>query len=173
VTVGGVLTPVPIRIEGVTVTQIGAILHQLRSEQHGFTLTFTPHSNEFMLNMDIGMSANTSGLCGSCSDESTALVLSDGNVTGDPSLYLDAWTIGQCVKLQEVDPCASNMTNACDVLNSELFSRCHALVPPHDYIQICLSVSCQPDAVCDLVSAYSSVCRQQGVCVDWRMSSLC
>lgn len=64
VTVGGVITAVPFRSEGVTVTQIGAILHQLRSEQHGFTLTFTPHSNEFMLNMDITMKPNTTGLCG-------------------------------------------------------------------------------------------------------------
>lgn len=64
VTVGGVFTAVPFRTQGVTVTQIGAILHQLRSEQHGFTLTFTPHSNEFMINMDISMKPNTTGVCG-------------------------------------------------------------------------------------------------------------
>ncbi|XP_016403144.1 von Willebrand factor [Sinocyclocheilus rhinocerous] len=173
VTVGGVITAVPFRSEGVTVTQIGAILHQLRSEQHGFTLTFTPHSNEFMVNMDITMKPNTTGLCGSCSDDQTGLVLSDGSVTTDPDMYLKGWALGECVQHQEVQSCAAGVVKGCDVLSSEVFSHCHALVPPQDYVQICRTVACQPNAVCDLVTAYSSVCRQQGVCVDWRTPTLC
>uniref|UniRef100_A0A8C2F5D3 von Willebrand factor n=1 Tax=Cyprinus carpio TaxID=7962 RepID=A0A8C2F5D3_CYPCA len=173
VTVGGVITAVPFRSEGVTVTQIGAILHQLRSEQHGFTLTFTPHSNEFMVNMDISMKPNTTGLCGSCSDDQTGLVLSDGSVTTDPDMYLKGWALGECVQHHEVVSCAAGVAKGCDVLSSEVFSRCHALVPPQDYVQICRTVACQPNAVCDLITAYSSVCRQQGVCVDWRTPNLC
>uniref|UniRef100_A0A672PHD4 von Willebrand factor n=1 Tax=Sinocyclocheilus grahami TaxID=75366 RepID=A0A672PHD4_SINGR len=173
VTVGGVITAVPFRSEGVTVTQIGAILHQLRSEQHGFTLTFTPHSNEFMVNMDITMKPNTTGLCGSCSDDQVGLVLSDGSVTTDPDMYLKGWALGECVQNQEVQSCAAGVAKGCDVLSSEVFSHCHALVPPQDYVQICRTVACQPNAVCDLVTAYSSVCRQQGVCVDWRTPTLC
>ncbi|KAI2653383.1 von Willebrand factor [Labeo rohita] len=136
VTVDGVITAVPFRSEGVTVTQIGAILHQLRSEQHGFTLTFTPHSND---------------------------------VTTDPDVYLKGWALGECVQHQVVESCAAGVAKGCDVLSSEVFSRCHAL----DYVQICRTVACQPNAVCDLVTAYSSVCRQQGVCVDWRTPTLC
>lgn len=64
VLVDGADTAVPFRTGRITVKQIGSVLHQLRSEQHGFTLTFTPHSNEFMLNMDITMETNTTGLCG-------------------------------------------------------------------------------------------------------------
>uniref|UniRef100_A0A9J8CX21 von Willebrand factor n=1 Tax=Cyprinus carpio carpio TaxID=630221 RepID=A0A9J8CX21_CYPCA len=173
VTVDGVITAVPFRSEGVTVTQIGAILHQLRSEQHGFTLTFTPHSNEFMVNMDISMKPNTTGLCGSCSDDQTGLVLSDGSVTTDPDMYLKGWALGECVQHHEVVSCAAGVAKGCDVLSSEVFSRCHALVPPQDYVQICRTVACQPNAVCDLITAYSSVCRQQGVCVDWRTPNLC
>ncbi|XP_056092012.1 von Willebrand factor [Rhinichthys klamathensis goyatoka] len=173
VTVGGVFTAVPFRIQGVTVTQIGAILHQLRSEQHGFTLTFTPHSNEFMINMDISMKPNTTGVCGSCSDEQTGLVLSDGSVTTDPDVYLKGWALGECVQHLEVESCAAGVAKGCDVLSSEVFSRCHALVPLQDYVQICQRVACQPNAVCDLVTAYSTVCRQQGVCVDWRTPTLC
>lgn len=64
VTVDGVVTPVPFRRGGVAVTQIGALLHQLRSEKHGFTLSFTPHSNEFTVNLDVTMTTSTTGICG-------------------------------------------------------------------------------------------------------------
>ncbi|XP_056621756.1 von Willebrand factor [Triplophysa dalaica] len=173
VLVDGVDTAVPFRTGRITVTQIGSILHQLRSEQHGFTLTFTPHSNEFMLNMDITMETNTTGLCGSCSDDQSSLVLSDGSVTADPEVYLKGWALGECVVHQRVESCAAGVVVGCDVLSSEVFGRCHALVPPQDYAQICRSVACQPNAMCDLVSAYSSMCRQLGVCVDWRTPTLC
>lgn len=112
-------------------------------------------------------------LSGSCSDDQTGLVLSDGSVTTDPDMYLKGWALGECVQHHEVVSCAAGVAKGCDVLSSEVFSRCHALVPPQDYVQICRTVACQPNAVCDLITAYSSVCRQQGVCVDWRTPNLC
>ncbi len=110
---------------------------------------------------------------GSCSDDQTGLVLSDGRVTTDPDVYLKGWALGECVQHREVQSCAAGVAKGCDVLRSEVFSHCHALVPLQDYEQICRTVACQPNAVCDLVTAYSSVCRQQGVCVDWRTPTLC
>ncbi|XP_039510334.1 von Willebrand factor-like [Pimephales promelas] len=126
-----------------------------------------------MINMDISMKPNTTGVCGSCSDEPTGLVLSDGSVTTDPDVYLKGWALGECVQHVEVESCAAGVAKGCDVLSSQVFSRCHALVPLQDYVQICQRVACQPNAVCDLVTAYSTVCRQQGVCVDWRTPTLC
>ncbi|KAA0715188.1 von Willebrand factor [Triplophysa tibetana] len=109
----------------------------------------------------------------SCSDDQSSLVLSDGSVTADPEVYLKGWALGECVVHQKVESCAAGVAVGCDVLSSEVFSRCHALVPPQDYVQICRSVACQPNAMCDLVSAYSSMCRQLGACVDWRTPTLC
>lgn len=110
---------------------------------------------------------------GSCSDDQSSLVLSDGSVTADPEVYLKGWALGECVVHQKVESCAAGVALGCEVLSSEVFGRCHALVPVQDYAQICRSVACQPNAVCDLVSAYSSMCRQLGVCVDWRTPTLC
>uniref|UniRef100_A0A3B4EJ56 von Willebrand factor n=1 Tax=Pygocentrus nattereri TaxID=42514 RepID=A0A3B4EJ56_PYGNA len=173
VTVDGVITAVPFRRGGISVTQIGALLHQLRSETHGFTLTFTPHSNEFTISLDLTMITKTTGICGSCSDDQTHLLLPDGSVAADPDMYLREWAVGECVWGGGVSECEAGVAEGCEVLASSVFGECHAAVPPQDYVKMCRQLACHPAAVCDLIAAYSSVCRQQGVCVNWRKPNLC
>ncbi|KAF7699418.1 hypothetical protein HF521_004160 [Silurus meridionalis] len=172
VTVDGVVTPVPFRRGSVAVTQIGSMLHQLRSETHGFTLSFTPHSNEFTINLDITMTTSTTGICGSCSDDQTDLLLPDGSVSSDSDAFLRGWALDECED-SVPDECEVGVAQSCQLLASEVFSECHNLVPPQDYITMCRQVACHPAMVCDLLAAYSSVCRQQGVCVHWRTPDLC
>ncbi|XP_053356531.1 von Willebrand factor [Clarias gariepinus] len=172
VTVDGEVTPVPFRRGGVAVTQIGSLLHQLRSEKHGFTLSFTPHSNEFTISLDITMATNTTGICGSCSDDQTDLLLPDGSVSTDSDSFLRAWSPDPCVA-SVTEECEAGVAQSCELLASEVFSECHNLVPPQDYVSICRKAACHPAMVCDLLAAYSSVCRQQGVCVHWRTADLC
>uniref|UniRef100_A0A8B9JTJ7 von Willebrand factor n=1 Tax=Astyanax mexicanus TaxID=7994 RepID=A0A8B9JTJ7_ASTMX len=175
VTVDGAVTAVPFRRGGVSVTQIGALLHQLRSETQGFTLTFTPHSNEFTISLDLTMITNTSttGICGSCSDDQAHLLLPDGSPSTDPDAYLQAWAVGECVWNKNVSVCEAGVAQGCELLASSVFGQCHAVLPPQDYVEMCKQLACHPTAMCDLITAYSSVCRQQGVCVNWRNADLC
>ncbi|XP_062861316.1 von Willebrand factor [Trichomycterus rosablanca] len=173
VTVDGVVTAVPFRQGGLAVTQIGALLHQLRSERHGFTLSFTPHSNEFTITMDLTVITNTTGICGSCSDDRTNLLLPDGLETSDSDVYLKAWALGECAWDRGNSYCEAGVAQSCELLDSEVFSQCHVLVPPQDYVAMCRQVACHPSVVCDILAAYSSACRQQGVCVNWRTHDLC
>ncbi|MCJ8733665.1 hypothetical protein PDJAM_G00226260 [Pangasius djambal] len=172
VTVDDVVTPVPFRRGGVAVTQIGALLHQLRSEKHGFTLSFTPHSNEFIISLDVTMATSTTGICGSCSDDQTDLLLPDGSVSTDSDAFLRSWALGECVD-SVTEECEVGVAQSCELLASEVFSKCHNLVPPQEYVTMCKMVACHPAMVCDLLASYSSVCRQQGVCVHWRTPDLC
>ncbi|XP_053533763.1 von Willebrand factor [Ictalurus punctatus] len=172
VTVDGVVTPVPFRRGGVAVSQIGALLHQLRSEKHGFTLSFTPHSNEFTISLDVTMATRTTGICGSCSDDQTDLLLPDGSVSSDSDAFLRGWALGECVD-SVTEECEAGVAQSCELLASEMFSECHNLIPPQDYVAMCRKVACHPGMVCDLLASYSSVCRQQGVCVHWRTPDLC
>uniref|UniRef100_A0A8B9JSV2 von Willebrand factor n=1 Tax=Astyanax mexicanus TaxID=7994 RepID=A0A8B9JSV2_ASTMX len=177
VTVDGAVTAVPFRRGGVSVTQIGALLHQLRSETQGFTLTFTPHSNEFTISLDLTMITNTSttGICGTytylkllhCS------LLTVSSTKPHPDAYLQAWAVGECVWNKNVSVCEAGVAQGCELLASSVFGQCHAVLPPQDYVEMCKQLACHPTAMCDLITAYSSVCRQQGVCVNWRNADLC
>uniref|UniRef100_A0A8B9JXB1 von Willebrand factor n=1 Tax=Astyanax mexicanus TaxID=7994 RepID=A0A8B9JXB1_ASTMX len=175
VTVDGAVTAVPFRRGGVSVTQIGALLHQLRSETQGFTLTFTPHSNEFTISLDLTMITNTSttGICGICALHVSHLLLPDGSPSTDPDAYLQAWAVGECVWNKNVSVCEAGVAQGCELLASSVFGQCHAVLPPQDYVEMCKQLACHPTAMCDLITAYSSVCRQQGVCVNWRNADLC
>ncbi|XP_031420651.2 von Willebrand factor, partial [Clupea harengus] len=171
VTVDGVVTPVPLRVGGLEVTQFGAMLHHLRASELGLTITFTPHSNEFTITRDIAMTTNiTTGICGSCGNDQ--LLLSDGSATSDPERYLRSWVVGECAPTPS-DMCVPGVAKRCAALKEAAFGACHGLVPPEPYLALCEETACHPRDVCDLVSAYSSVCRQQGVCVDWRSPDLC
>ncbi|XP_066540767.1 von Willebrand factor [Hoplias malabaricus] len=173
VTVDGAVTAVPFRQAGISVTQIGALLHQLRSEKHGFTLTFTPHSNEFTINMDLTMITKTTGICGSCSDDQTHLLLPDGSVAAESDVYLQKWAVGECVWGRGASDCEEGVEVGCEVLSSSVFGQCHAVVPPQEYVTMCREMACHPAAMCDIIAAYSTACRHHGVCVNWRSPSLC
>ncbi|TSK62521.1 Coronin-7 [Bagarius yarrelli] len=108
----------------------------------------------------------------SCSDDQTDLLLPDSSVSKDSDAFLQTWALGEC---EETVPevCEVGVAQRCELLASEVFSECHNLVPVQDYVATCRKVACHPSMVCDLLAAYSNVCRQQGVCVPWRTSDLC
>lgn len=171
VTVDGALTPVPVRVGMLEVTQFAAVMHHLRAAHLGLTITFTPNNNEFTITRDIAMATNvTTGLCGSCGSEQ--LLLSDGTVTSDPERYLKSWVVGECPPTPS-DMCLPGVVERCEAMTGAAFQSCHALVSPELYLALCRERACHPRDVCDLISAYSSVCRQQGVCADWRTPELC
>lgn len=94
-------------------------------------------------------------------------------MAADPDAYLQAWAVGECVWGESVSECEAGVAEACEVLASSVFGQCHAVIPPQDYVATCRQLACHPAAVCDLIAAYSSVCRQQGICVNWRNPNVC
>ncbi|KAL2092953.1 hypothetical protein ACEWY4_010265 [Coilia grayii] len=170
VRVNGVVTAVPVGVGGVEVAQVGAVLHHLHAPEMALTITFTPQSNEFTITRATNVTTVTSGICGSCGHEQ--LLLSDGSMTSDPEQYLRSWVVGECAPTPP-DMCVPGVAERCIVMQQAAFQMCHALVPTEPYMALCRDTACHPRDVCDLVSAYASACRQQGVCVNWRTPDMC
>lgn len=69
--------------------------------------------------------------------------------------------------------CASGAAMGCQALRSEVFEPCHAHIPVQVFLAKCEEQACVESDVCELISAYARLCRQRGVCVDWRSPHLC
>lgn len=61
----------------------------------------------------------------------------------------------------------------CQALRSEVFEPCHSHIPVQVFLVKCEEQACEESDVCELISAYARLCRQTGVCVDWRSPHLC
>lgn len=55
----------------------------------------------------------------------------------------------------------------------EVFERCHAHIPVQVFLSMCEEKACKESDVCEILSAYAHLCRQSGVCLDWRSPHLC
>lgn len=69
--------------------------------------------------------------------------------------------------------CSSGAAMGCQALRSEGFEPCHAHIPVQVFLVMCEEQACEESDVCELISAYARLCRQSGVCVDWRNPHLC
>lgn len=69
--------------------------------------------------------------------------------------------------------CSSGVAMGCQVLRSEVFEPCHSHIPVQVFLVKCEEQACEESDVCELISAYARLCRQTGVCVDWRSPHLC
>ncbi|MFT7812635.1 von Willebrand factor isoform X1 [Arapaima gigas] len=184
VMVDGVPMPVPLRTKAGEVTQYGAVMHRLKLETLGYVVAFTPRSNEFTIQLSPTIESNkTLGLCGACPWQQSQnlphndLTLPDGTVTADAGAFIREWTLpqkdGTSCEPRRSELCLHPTTEQCRVLLSATFAPCHALVPPEPFLALCQQNACNSGEICDLVSAYSRLCRMQGVCVNWRSSDFC
>ncbi|KAM6960602.1 von Willebrand factor [Aplochiton taeniatus] len=169
----------PWRHGGLEVVRYGAVMLQLRSEG-GYVLAFTPQSNEFtltLLNPYSRSTDHTTGLCGACGEDSANdLSLRNGSLTSDPTAFVADWTVagegGVCVPKPKA-VCVSGAALGCQALRSEVFEACHDHVPLQMFLTKCEEQACQDGDVCELIATYTHLCRQRGVCVDWRGPHLC
>ncbi|CAL8374175.1 unnamed protein product [Arctogadus glacialis] len=167
----------PWRSGGLQVNGHSGLSLVVRSD-HGYLLLFTPQKNEFTLTL-LGSSAGsrTAGLCGVCGDDSlNQLTLRDGSLTAEPRAFISNWTIpqasGLCVPMASA-VCESGATLGCQALRSDVFEPCHAHVPVSLFLAKCEEQACMASDVCEFISTYALLCRQRGVCVDWRSPHLC
>ncbi|XP_071393775.1 von Willebrand factor [Centroberyx affinis] len=162
---------------GLEVVRYGGVMLQLRSD-HGYVLAFTPQSNEFTITMLSSTTSNhTAGLCGACGeDKVNDLSLRNGISTTDQQAFISDWTVtedgGVCLPRRRA-VCVYGAALGCQALRSEVFEPCHAHVPIQMLLAKCEEQACEESDVCELISAYAHLCRQRGVCVDWRSLHLC
>ncbi|XP_006633894.3 von Willebrand factor [Lepisosteus oculatus] len=180
VTLNGMETPIPITTRGMEVNQYGAIMHRVGLKNSGHIVTFTPRNNEFTIQLGpTEVSNKTSGLCGYCDqDELNDFTLRDGSITTESSVFIKEWTVQEpwgtsCETLKVSEVCTQQASDQCQILQSSLFARCRKLVSPAPFLALCKQSSCSGGEICDVVSAYSHLCRLQGICVNWRSTDFC
>ncbi|XP_047452758.1 von Willebrand factor [Mugil cephalus] len=167
----------PWRYAGLELVRYGGVMLQLKSN-HGYVLTFTPQSNEFTITLLSSTTTGlTAGLCGACGeDKVNVLSLRDGSSTTDQPAFISDWTVaadgGVCLPKRKA-VCVSGAAMGCQALRSEVFEPCHAYIPVQVFLNKCEEQTCEESDVCELISAYARLCRQRGVCVDWRSPHLC
>ncbi|XP_047237405.1 von Willebrand factor [Girardinichthys multiradiatus] len=167
----------PWRYAGLEVVRYGGVMLQLKSDQ-GYVLTFTPQSNEFTITLlSSETSGHTAGLCGACGEEKVnVLSLRNGDTTTDQPAFISDWTVvpdgGVCLPKRKA-VCMSGVAMGCQALRTEVFEKCHAYIAVQVFLVKCEEQACDESDVCELISAYARLCRQRGVCVDWRSPHLC
>ncbi|XP_077999976.1 kielin/chordin-like protein [Glandiceps talaboti] len=135
-------------------------------------------------------SGKTCGLCGNFNSyPQDDLRMRGDQITTSISRFGNSWKVfgpeqEQCEDARDIDPCteagyrARKLANAkCAVLKSVRFEKCHRVIPPETYFASCVYDMCACGAddgcLCDVLSAYAAECRQGGVMLSWRSTSLC
>ncbi|XP_053545250.1 mucin-5B-like [Bombina bombina] len=131
---------------------------------------------------------NVCGLCGDYDgnriNDFTTRSLS---VVGDVIEFGNSWKLSpSCPDAkQSRDPCSANpyrkswAQKQCSIINSAVFSACHAQVDPSNYYDACVTDSCACDAggdcecFCTAIAAYAQACSESGICVSWRTPNIC
>ncbi|XP_043980613.1 kielin/chordin-like protein [Gambusia affinis] len=135
----------------------------------------------------------TCGLCGNFNKyPQDDLQMSTGKLTTSESDFGNSWrmtngnhSLSSCRAGEDVDPCKSAGYQArkganarCKVLKSTVFKPCHRVVPPEPWYAACVYDLCAcgantDECLCDALEAYASQCREAGVILQWRSTSLC
>lgn len=178
VTVNGRLVPVPYVGGNMEVNIYGSIMYEVRFNQLGHIITFTPRNNEFQLQLSPKtLASKTPGLCGICGENrASGFLLRDGSVTTNSERLIKDWTVQQpgqtCQPIPE-EHCPVPSSSRCQILLSALFAECHQVLAPTTFFDICQQASCHQEQVCEAISSYAHLCRTSGVCVDWRTPDFC
>uniref|UniRef100_H3DPF7 Kielin cysteine rich BMP regulator n=1 Tax=Tetraodon nigroviridis TaxID=99883 RepID=H3DPF7_TETNG len=135
----------------------------------------------------------TCGLCGNFNNyHQDDLRMPNGQISQSEADFGNSWkvtngsrSLSSCRAGEDIDPCkhagyqAKKGANArCKVLKSAAFKPCHHVVPPEPWYGACVYDLCAcgantDECLCDTLEAYASRCREAGVILQWRSTSLC
>ncbi|XP_066039748.1 von Willebrand factor [Chamaea fasciata] len=178
VTINGERVLIPYSSSLFEITAYGEIMHEIKFSLLGHNLTFTPRNNEFILRLNSkSFSSGTKGLCGLCDqNHANDLALRNGSVTADSSVFIQDWTVaepGKVCESRREDRCSEHAPGHCHLLLSELFAECHRIITPNMFYEACMESSCYEEEACEMITSYAHICREYGICVDWRTPELC
>ncbi|XP_061577935.1 kielin/chordin-like protein isoform X2 [Cololabis saira] len=137
--------------------------------------------------------SRTCGLCGDFNNyHQDDLRMPNGQLSRSESEFGNAWrvkngshSLSSCHPGEDVSPCKAAgyqakkvANNRCKVLKSAVFKPCHRVVPPEQWYGACVYDLCAcgantDECLCDTLEAYASQCREAGVVLQWRSTSLC
>ncbi|CAN9499249.1 unnamed protein product [Ophioblennius macclurei] len=135
----------------------------------------------------------TCGLCGNFNNyRLDDLRMPSGRSSLSEAEFGNSWrvangshSVSACRPGEDINPCkeagyqAKKGANArCKVLKSAAFRPCHQVVPPEPWYAACVYDLCacganSDECLCDTLEAYASQCREAGVVLQWRSTSLC
>ncbi|XP_078538909.1 mucin-5B-like [Lissotriton helveticus] len=98
----------------------------------------------------------------------------------------NSWQVDSfCPGSTILDPCSNNpfrqawAQKQCSIIKSPMFASCHAKVNPVQYFEACVTDTCSCNSggdcqcLCTAIAAYSSTCREVGICINWRSPEVC
>ncbi|XP_069018184.1 mucin-2-like [Embiotoca jacksoni] len=124
---------------------------------------------------------NTEGQCGTCdNNRKNDCRLPNGEIHPSCSEMGYDWHVSDknktdCKKLPTSPPPTATTTETpspiCEILISEVFKKCHSVLPPHPFYEACKydDRNMQNSTVgCSSLEAYNTMCAESSICVDWR-----
>ncbi|XP_057185195.1 mucin-5B-like [Triplophysa rosa] len=151
---------------GMAVTlNIPEIKAEILVNHHGFEIKL-PFSN---------FNGNTEGQCGVCDNDPTNdCRRPDGKTDESCEHMAQLWAATpECQtppqQPPEVPPTCT--AEACELIKSDLFNKCHEVIPYQSFYEACKYDVCNkktPSLVCTSLEAYARQCGEASVCVDWR-----
>uniref|UniRef100_A0A8C9MZR3 von Willebrand factor n=1 Tax=Serinus canaria TaxID=9135 RepID=A0A8C9MZR3_SERCA len=178
VTVNGERVLIPYSSSLFEITAYGEIMHEIKFSLLGHNLTFTPRNNEFILRLNSkSFSSGTKGLCGLCDQNHVNdFTLRNGSATADSSVFIQDWTVAELGKVcdsRRENRCSKRAPGHCHLLLSDHFAECHRIIAPNIFYEACMESSCYEEEACEMITSYAHICREYGICVDWRTPDLC
>uniref|UniRef100_A0A8C3X8R0 Uncharacterized protein n=1 Tax=Catagonus wagneri TaxID=51154 RepID=A0A8C3X8R0_9CETA len=169
--------------DGIVVSQIGVKMY-VTIPEIGVQVMFSG----LIFSVEVPFSKfanNTEGQCGTCTnDQKDECRLPDGTVVASCSKMSSHWKVtvpGQppchappptpTAVEPTTPPTSCPPSPVCQLILSEVFAPCHAVIPPRLYFQGCVFDQCHmPDGsvVCSALELYAARCASLGVCIDWR-----
>nr|XP_056707722.1 mucin-5AC-like [Euleptes europaea] len=125
---------------------------------------------------------NTEGQCGTCTnDRKDECRLPSGEITDCPHMA-PAWKVPDDKKQYCSGPPSPYSTTPpplptckpsllCQMILSDVFSKCHDVIPPNPFYQGCNFDACyisNTTMQCSGLEIYASLCASKGICIDWR-----
>lgn len=80
---------------------------------------------------------------------------------------------GKVCESRREERCSERVPGHCHLLLSDRFEQCHSIITPNMFYEACMESSCYEEEACEMITSYAHICREYGVCVDWRTPELC
>ncbi|CAH6793373.1 Muc5b [Phodopus roborovskii] len=175
---------------GVTVSLSGTSTMGVNISAIGTSIIFDGHIFQIWLPYR-HFSNNTEGRCGTCTNSQTDdCRRPDGTIASNCQDMAKDWLVpgnsnNSCLvqpspppSTTSQPPVSSTTTSPpcptaplCELMLSQVFAECHRLIPPDTFFNSCVSDHCSTNftgMLCQSLEAYATLCRTQGVCINWR-----